>query len=362
MKRGRPDPLGDRELKKQQTVVVQSNKERGRAPFIYYNLDVVNNTDNPVPFDVIQKPGDIISENADKNYCVGIFRFVISGLTIPLMILYPETYQVVIEDPMGIQHSAYLEYQAYDKQYGVNSVFYYQELAEYVTTAMAAAMALFGGGAVDPPSMNFFQTLGTFGVEMPYDDFRNGGTGWKVYFNTRLWGLFGNIKSINVGNGLYQIDGYANKLNTNPTTQGGVSPYAAADNFVSMQEYQALFRIQEFTRIVLRSTKLGIQSEYAPGPNVSDSLIDVQTASGTGNTDAMLTDLIPYLDDAAGIRGYIYYAVEKPRWIPIQKGRINEIDLRVSIKDRKGAEIPYYVPAHQIGALKIGFGEMDFIN
>jgi hypothetical protein len=221
-------------------------------------------------------------------------------------------------------------------------------------------------GVTKIPEMIFNKNGGTFAIMLPEEYETNN---MKVYFNTRLFSLFGNFyHTYNPANTNYEYEllyDRADGINVSIlSTPPGRNVLAPAGYIFCSQEYEALFNLQEFTSIVFRSGQLGLTPEYAPNPNTSATIVQESTLSGVAESAAMITDLVPYFGsgDRAGIRGYQYYAPDAKRWIELNIDSIDNIDIQIYLRDKVGREIPYYIPPFSTASLKLVFARKDYIN
>jgi len=334
------------------------------AAFRYVNLEAVNNTGTVQKFEATTIVGKLLKQ--PKDYFVAVARLVFSGASIPLLIIPEDKYKVSVYYN-NVFYTQSLVYVPDDKRYGANTVYSYISLAETITTALQTAhdAAVVGGMPVgDKPFFSYSEGTKIFTLATPQDYKTNGAT---IRFNVALYGLFNNFY-----HAVYPQDTdaevwikpnpsdptTASPLSTNPS---GVNPLVATGYDYCLQEYEALFNIQEYTTIIIRSSRLGISPELLPGVN-NTSKLTADTTSGVPSSTNMITDLIAYIGgDFAGVRGTQYYAPSLYRWIALQNEKLEEIDLQVYIRDKIGNELPYFIPPYTTAKIKLVFGHKDYI-
>lgn len=334
----------------------------GTKPFTYVNLEAVNNTPEPILFDNSVNVGDILGSHP-KEYFVAVARLVLSGTTIPILLLDPNKYKVTVFWN-NAPHTVSLVYVPHDKRYGLNTIFSYVEFSRAITIALGAAhdLAVIAGMPnvnLTPPLFTYTDATNLYTLSHPTEYITNGAS---IRFNTALYTLFNNFyhNKLAVVDQEYEIIAPTWDPVTKNPLNGGVNPLVLENYIIITQEYEALFNMQEFTTIVLRSNKLGTRPEYLPNANTTDSLNSGDTSSGYFPSSNILTDLIPYIGgDSAGVRGTQYYTPTIYRWINLITTQIKDIDLTVSIRDKVGREYPYYIPAFTTAKIKLVFCHRD---
>ena len=349
-----------------ENLLVSINKESKstNSPLIYFNVEVRNNTAEPQPFKVDLATGEIISNNA-QSYCVGIQRASLPGTEIPITTIDRGLFVTLTDGDVPVSRE--VQYLNRESKYGKNTVFSYQEIATCLSNAMKEANDNLTTPTALPPFVYFSPQTAIFYICLPieYDEIQTPGTQYKLFYNTKLQSMFPNYETKFYGynNGFQNFQIICDEgFGINLSAKSGGTNLRVPEGYVEVsQEYSAPYLLQKYIAVVFRSTKIGVQNEYIPPPNNSNQLAQNST-SGVSNSDAILTDVIPILDDSAGTRAGIYYAPPQVRWIPIQKNTIDRIDMNVTLRDTVGEEIDYYIPPYQTGKIKLVFGLEGYIQ
>lgn len=324
---------------------------------IYYNFNLVNNNEFSIPATSQESLSGPIITDAD-DYFVTAVRFVLDGSDIPLFIFKDETYYITFSlngvdtAPMAV------EYIAYNTKHNQQSVYNYESFVNMINVTLAALDAATGnvGGATVP---FMYYTNGKINLYVP-TAYLVGGTIVKIYFNSLLYGFFGNFFAQFNGEGLATKKDYEIIIqNVAGINTHDFNTFIPTNYILLTQEFQSLYNWFDMTGIVFTSNTLGVKNEYIPTQNTSMSSTTNSGNSGAGQASApIVTDFQPYYspDDIAGPRGYLYYAASGPyRLINMQNNSVTKIDLNIFLRDRVGQQYQYFIPPKQSVQVKIAF-------
>ncbi len=337
---------------------------------IYYNFNIVNNNNFPIPCAYSDNAVAPLLENA-RDYLLTVVRFVLDGSTIPIFIFKGNTYTVsctlnganvfTLGNP-----NPYLavEYIPYDRKFLLDTVFSYQAFLEMINVTLKAfhtEMLLTTALGPTPAFMDYDATTGLCDLYVPetYYTFNV-----KIYFNTALYGFFNNFLSQFYGNDTTYGRDYEIIIKPQETINTKLSVLAIPTGYFRIQqEFSSLSSWFDITSIVFESNTLGVKSEYTPTQNLSKSVLSSNNNAGSGPAvTPLMTDFQPYYDptDKAGPRGYLYYTPSGPyRLINMDKDKVQQLDVNIKLRDRVGNTYQYYVPPNQSVQIKIGFLRKD---
>ena len=351
--------------------------------YVYYNLNLVNNTDVSQPCQFVQQLNGSILDDA-RDYYIAVIRFVIDGSTIPIFTYPPDDqfgktpYLVTLKvqnppipNPSGI-YQTYVPYIPDYNSYESRSVYTYQNFVRAINQAfnnLYNDMQLdynipvptpLGSG---PPIMMYNQDKsvpGTCTLNIPEQyvnptAFPPGKI--QVFMNTRLFSFFGNYDSKFYGEGLTNGMDYEilvqNNLGLNVVTYNSLNYYSA------FQEYNSSYLWFDTTSVQFISNLLGVVPEYVPLQNISTNSLASTSNAGVGpSSTPLLTDFQPYYgtNDVAGPRGYLFYSPSSQwKFANMARDSINSIDINVILRNRVGEQTQYFIPPKQSAQLKIAF-------
>lgn len=337
---------------------------------IYYNISIVNNTENDVIATFNQQlPSKILGNPAD--YYMAVARFSIDGSTIPLF-RFPDP-----TDTPYLPYYVVLEYNGFSYSQIVNpppfatpgpyglAIYTYTEFIECINTAYQAAytglsgLVILPGGSAAP-----YLVYNTSGINSLY---ANGlyyseslPTPIKIWMNGTLFGLFLNFPYIFRGEGMpdkrdFQLR-VVNFYNTNTSTYNATIPA----NFIKMdQEFVNLNRWWQSESISFKTLKINVRPEFTQGVNTSNNISNSSSSSsGSGVPfDSIMTDFIPDFSSSeqAGWRQRLTYSPQFYRLIDLLGNQSNSIDLSIFWKDQQGREFPFYLASTRSATVKLAF-------
>jgi hypothetical protein len=314
---------------------------------LYFNIDYPNLTPAPVQADIDYQLSDAIIFKG-LNYYVSVVRFSIDGTSIPIFLFKDDTYFVTIEKG-GTYETEVVEYIPDEQVLNEQTVYSYQSFLNSINAAFALAA---GSHGEDPPYMVFED--GKCPIYVPETYLADG---IKIFMNRKLYAFFMNF--------------HAKLYNVPPAAEADYEIIIedlrnlTDDGFYKInQEYNSLFRWNEFTNVIFKSPTLGVVSEYFPDPNPTGSKTTYSSAGAGPSGTSAVTDFIPYIapGDIAGIRGPLYYAASIYRKISLQKEVVDRISLQVFMRTREGREVPYYLPSGSNLSVKLAFLRKDAYN
>ena len=346
--------------------------------YLYYNFNLVNNSDVSVPCSFLTSLGSPLLSNATEYYLTTV-RFVLDGTTIPIFVFQDGVYFVTLSWN-GNDVAAPVIYTPYYPVNGQKSVFSYQSFINMINdalqTAFTAISAIVGFPAdvTEAPYMVYVPATGLcpFFAQITYPA-NVSGFPVKVYMNTRLYNFFGNFlvnyagtESLTPGPPMSSHKNYEiviqNLKNSNVKSQ---ILFVPTNYYMMPQEYSSLFLWFDITGVIFTSNTIGVAPEYFPTQNASTTQLATANSGGTGPAStSMITDFQPYYapGDAAGVRSYLYYAPSQYRLINLQKNFIQSLDLTIQLRDRVGTQYQYFIPPHQSAQVKIGFIKRSAAN
>jgi len=337
---------------------------------IYYNFNIVNNNNFPIPCAYSDNAAAPILENA-RDYLLTVVRFVLDGSTIPIFIFKNNTYIISCTLAGADVFTAgnpnpYLavNYIAFDRKFSLDTVFSYQAFLEMINVTLLAfhtEMLLSAPLGLTPAFMDYDVTTGLCDLFVPETYFANKVT---LYFNTALYGFFNNFFSQFYGNDTTNNRDYEIIVKPQETVNTKLSVFAIPSGYYRIQqEFSSLSSWFDITSIIFESNTLGVKSEYTPTQNLSKSVLSSNNNAGSGpSVTPLMTDFQPYYDptDKAGPRGYLYYTPSGPyRLINMDKDKVQQLDVNIKLRDRVGNTYQYYVPPNQSVQIKMSFLKKD---
>jgi hypothetical protein len=326
--------------------------------YIYYNFNIVNNSDTSVPCIFSETLNAPLLTNG-KDYFISCIRFVLDGSSIPIFVFKDNSYYVSLTYGTDV-YTEVVNYTAYEPMNGQQTVFSYASFLDMINQALHAAWtalnAAHAGIVAAPPYLTYDSATNLCSLLCGVDYDANS---VGIYFNTILYGFFGNFFVYTYG-----------ESNTNHLDVKFVlNPDYGTPNTLGLlqfrQEYPSLFKWFDFTAIQFVSNTLGVKGEYLPVQNVSQDLSYNSAAGSAPNTSPILTDFQPYfgVSDPAGPRGYLYYTPSSQyRFINLTKDNITTMDLNIQLRSRTGGIVQYYVPPRQSVQVKIVFAKRSMMN
>lgn len=334
---------------------------------IYYNYNIVNNSNVSIPCTFSEQLTAPILENA-QDYYLSTIRFVLDGASIPIFTFPSDTtYYVTLQAGAVTSASVAVTYVNFARVNGQNTVYSYKAFLEMINTALGLAFA----GAIQAaapalsvaPFMSYDETSGICSLNGNYDSYLapNGPANHiRVFFNGRLYNFFNNFLA--QFNGEDRADKKDYEILFRDYQQNVYNNIGNTISYLKMsQEYNSLFSWFDITGFVFLSNTIGVKSEYYPIQNTTDTLSNPNATAGIGPASTpMITDFQPYygINDAAGPRGYLYYTPSSQyRLIDLLSNKLNQMDLTILLRDRVGKKTQYFIPPNQSVQVKIIFAK-----
>ncbi len=338
------------------------------ANHIYYNIELVNNTNKAVPCQYQENLTAPIITNG-KDYELATVRFVIDGITIPLFFFDDGTYYVALSWN-GFSEKTAVAYTPNQSVNGQQTVYSYTAFLQMINTAYATcitALNVASGGTLAaafpsllPPYMIYNNQTGMCSLLARTEYTSVGGFPIKVFMNNKLYNFFSNFYINFNGEDNANKQDYEIIIKDLLTTNSRATNLTVPANYLQMdQEFVSLYNWFDIKTIVFVSNTLGVNGEFTSNVNSTNSLANTSSNAGNGPPSTnMITDFAPYYspDDRSGPRGQLYYTpTSEYRIVDINKDNISQIDLNIFLRDRTGRQYIYYCPVNQTITVKMLF-------
>lgn len=334
---------------------------------IYWNIIITNTGTTVAPVNASVTYTQSLTTDGTQRY-LSLIRFTLDGSTIPIFFWDVDTtdadpnaglYTVTIRNPAGLGTDVTVKVK-YDPSYvqndwypGEKPIFSYNSFIDMINVALKAAHdGILGHVVGDHPIMYYNANNGLCGIAVkqtpgsPYP--------YQIFMNNILYNFFNNFDSklnpetINGANN----PKYAQILVKNYVINSELP--VTGYTFVN-QEYQSLYLWFDITTIEFVSARLKIRSEFVPTVQIGSQIEDSNAGGGPAASN-LLTDFQPTYQpgDQAGPRGYTYYAPgAQYRLIDILDDDVKEVDIQVTLQDRRGKHYQYFLPPLQTLYLKM---------
>ncbi len=354
-------------MKKTITSGFEKNPENGEDN-IYYNLTLVNSTDNPLNVQFNQTLGNSIVDSP-QDYYLSCIRFFLDTANLPIFIFEENTYSVSISCN-GVTHTEIVPFISASGQPETyfNGIYSYQNFIDMINVALSTAYTDFGGtlpaAATVAPYLYFdprANGLISLFAQTAYDSTNsNPATLITIWMNEDLYYFFDNFlyffnkSNIALPFG-YQIiiKSMGHGQNTSAFDSTVPSGY-----YKMSQEYVAANRWRGPASLSFTSYTIGCRTEYITGISNNANSNIVQNA-GTGIPLAsQFTDFIVSTDpgDLAGWRGnLIYNSSSQYRLVDLQSSIVNKIDLSLYWQDVNNNSYPFSILPGTQSSIKLLF-------
>lgn len=354
----------------------------------YYNVTInnLNSNGNSIFASFSENRVQDILPEPSNNFYLTVVRFSIPGSEIPIFIMPVQLGQPDVNltpfsvtlSYLGNDFRVYLSYVTHDItapipaqplisqdiSSGYYYVYTYQDMLNYVNTALASAFnSLKSAFPTAPPTeapyfiynpdTELISLVTQFSYSLP--------NSISIYTNLSLLTYFDALRvdfygpnSINGKDSRFIIEFTHNNSYAKP---GGIipSPPANPDYLIFTQEFLALGKWNSMKSIVFLTGTLPINYESVPqSPLLSSTNISL----GANNFRPILTDFEPYLDQIAGsTRSIFQFYVQGPyRLIDLTSSTtIRQFDVQVFWQDHFGQLYPVYISYGQVVTIKFLF-------
>jgi len=188
---------------------VETQRHEG-GDYIYYNMNIVNNSDRSERCEFATSLQQSIVENAKSDYVVSCIRFSLDGSNIPIFVFVNNAYYLTLSWN-GFTITQPVAYIADDIEFGVQTVYSYQSMVNMINTtfsnifnaldtlstgSLSTALTTAQAGSNKPPVMIYDIASGTFPIYFPESYITNATAPVNCYMNSRLFGFFYNYRFI----------------------------------------------------------------------------------------------------------------------------------------------------------------------
>ena len=342
----------------------QLEKETEEYNHVYVNLEATNNT-NEDKICQFEMKGIRLFQDDASIYSVSVNRLSMDGVSIPILNMPDDTkYEVRVQ--IGVKvGTAFVKYVKLDGRNPFNfGVYSYRHLCDMISDALFRAtetMDVSVTGTI--PSFRFYSDKFALFIPDRFNDpLRPESDG--IYFNQALYSLFENFYVRKQSNGWAQFITDPTDVTTKNFGSGGINVAVPDGYSVSSTEYQAFNRLMSTHSVVIKTSSLATKPEFISNINTTNNLSGDINNSGNIPKSNMLTDLVLSVDsgDTGGVRGHIYYAPSRSRFIDIIGRDVTDIDCAIFLKDRQGIEIPFYIAPGSVVTLKLQFIRKDHLS
>lgn len=313
---------------------------------IYFNANIFNSPVTASQSAKVARFNQSISSGSiielPENYYLAIVRFAISHMLIPLYQFKENFYSVTVTDNLGQDFPVYLTYSNVGNysQYGYkNPVFYYNQFAFMLNTALITACGL--AGVADETYIVYKEVEERFVLYFPK------GADYTVSFNANLfqqlqlfYSIFNGFNSTKRKDYTLDFTSLVKPINLNTESIGGT------DYIVVPQERSALYLLNEVQSIVFTSATLAVTKEY----------IGSNDGSGNAGSVGIIADFVPDQSTGRDLSEYQYNVQGPPRLVNLTNTiPITNIDYQVGIRFRDGTIVPLYLEPGETCEVKFGF-------
>jgi hypothetical protein len=328
-----------------------SSIEKDEDENLYYNVRVLNNTENNRIVAQFSESRTIPVIERPQDYELSVIRFKVPAENIPIFLWEEEVKYFITMSFDGVDVSKELIYVSdfspeEEKELYGKAIWSYQTLVDIVNTALEDAFTdLKALKPLAPPTvapkmvLNNSEELFSLYAPVEYDDSTNT-IGLYVNFD-----MFAYVPAFQYSSNpsLYQLPQTDLKYSRFRVKDNGNNSitYLGSPAYEMKQEYKTLALLNNYQSIVFETDSIPIEAEYLP--------------TQTNVVRRIITDFEP-LDSVNDRSAFQYYPQGPLRYYDLKSHHpLRRIDIKVYWTDRQGNQYPLYLSRGELFTMKIQF-------
>jgi hypothetical protein len=339
---------------------MESSVESKDADHVYYNMNIFNNTLQPIQAAFEENRVIPVIDNPSL-YHLSIIRFSMPTGTIPIFNFnQADGYYTVTLSYLGVDYVKPLVFVS-ESNPSSAGVYSYQHMIDMINTAFLGAFnAMPSGGQSlvgQAPYLTFnpVTMLISMNVTLNYDPVLQA-TAPLIFMNYNLYSFFETFHTI--FNGFNTTHGkdfqfVIENTGNNTATLPAIPPnYAGGAGYSLMQEVQTLFLWASLKAVSFLTGSIPVNTE----------LIAVNSGSGVANFRPIMTDLEPVIQGATDIRTKLQYFPQSEYRLASMTNDtpLKKLDVVIYWNDNQGNQYPVTLAPSQSISIKFLFRKKTF--